>query len=816
MHPTNSKTVLNAVLALAFLILVSCQSASNAPTLSDLTNQTEATVNTASADASHRSLWGLFSVYADPDALTIESVPLRLTKFHRNIIDYLETAPCSDCLKFLDIYPSGSDVVNIDVELTHPFSDPRFTGFDVRGVVIFNGSSEFPVIGLNWSNNDLGNPQLVYPDGFTALYNPSTAGNGFEGYIQGKYATHTIPDGRLNAYKRFTPDSASNPRRMFTVENSTIVTYEILKPSGPFIFGYAIDGCWAPPVNEPVTDPENDFGPEANCPEAWSIEIEEFSIGAGLTETGGETRLQIDVYDWQGIDNTYPVMLECPELFDGQIEAEYVSPYTGYTRYEVIVENENLALVGEYQCLISKKPAEYDPAKPWLDMTAHQMCSLDVGIDVDIESHTNGLTSFSLESMISRGNYIIGLGPSGEYYPDGVTQLTVFDVTDPLDPTPVFGTSCGAAYPPDKIVATDSIAYISDGNSVYEAYDISNLPQISLIGSMEWNWEPPPQNDADPTIQAVKDNILFTHYDTLYSPEIVSWDISNPLYPEKLGDVTAGLEASTLVGDYLFVYAGSGLRVIDVSDPENMFTATEVELCDQSVHASGYQIRIDNGYAYLKTTDNTLDIVDIDPAESSHVAGSYPELDIQSKIMVVNGYVYATGWGWGEVSMEVFDATTPSDLLKLDTVDISKWARSFVRYGDYLNIFDDLNGLQVLDVTSPDTPSMESFLPSACSGSELAVSGEHAFIYRHHGRLQVVGYLPLGSPPEVIQTVDLPFIDQQNNVVFEMKYHDGYLYICVGDPDENRRLLILDVDPVTDIQIVSNILTDESTPRDID
>ena len=41
------------------------------------------------------------------------------------------------------------DVLSLDIELTHPFPGlDQFTGFDVRGIVLLNGSKEWPSHGL--------------------------------------------------------------------------------------------------------------------------------------------------------------------------------------------------------------------------------------------------------------------------------------------------------------------------------------------------------------------------------------------------------------------------------------------------------------------------------------------------------------------------------------------------------------------------------------------------------------------------------------------------------------------------------------------
>jgi hypothetical protein len=193
------------------------------------------------------------------------------------------------------------------VELTHPFGVPNLTGFDVRGIAIFDASHAFPATALTLSDRDLGDGQILNADGYTTLYNMTTAGSGpkgFQGYIEGDLATHQVPNGLLDAYKRYITDDPSNTRNAFFAGDSIELTYEVDMPDGPFVFGYAVDACWEPPVTKPVTDPMTDFGPEANCPEPWFIDVDVEPLGPGLTEMGGEVRMIIDVYELPGIDQS--------------------------------------------------------------------------------------------------------------------------------------------------------------------------------------------------------------------------------------------------------------------------------------------------------------------------------------------------------------------------------------------------------------------------------------------------------------------------------------------------------------------------------
>ncbi len=323
-------------------------------------------------------LWGYYLVRIDGKNLSAEIIPIRDAVSHMNVLQWLEQWPCTDCLKIAGIQPGPDGTILVDISIKHPFANLNLTGFDVRGIMMFSGSHMFPASGLIVSDSGLGDGELVNAEGYTTLYNPTTAGHGMEGYIKGKLSTVAVPNATLNGYKRFITDTPENWRNAFFAGDTIVVTYQIKMPVGPFVFGYAVDANWTPPINKPVVDPMTDFGLDANCPEAWKISVSDSPISAGLTDCGGSAKLTIDAYDWQDKDDAHPVLVECPELFDGTVEATEIDEGTGFTSYEAIVENLKLAPAGEYLCLVGKEAAENDPSKPWLNLTAYRVHSIEV------------------------------------------------------------------------------------------------------------------------------------------------------------------------------------------------------------------------------------------------------------------------------------------------------------------------------------------------------------------------------------------------------------------------------------------------------
>jgi len=262
---------------------------SPSPVLTD-TNLQSAT------DGNQHSLWsyGLVAVDASgPGQPEAEFIPIRQVAAHFNIINWLETGPCTDCLQITGIEHSGTGTLLVDVELTHPFDNPNFTGFDVRGIVMFVGNHNFPVSDVTVSDRTLGNGELVNADGYTRLYNPEFVGHGIEGYLPGKLSTLQYPNADVNGYKRHISDDLSNTRNAFYAGDSITVTYEIDMPDSQFIFGYAVDACWGVPFYPTVTNPMTDFGPDANCYEAWQLSVSVEPVGDGFTDCGPMQNLGI-------------------------------------------------------------------------------------------------------------------------------------------------------------------------------------------------------------------------------------------------------------------------------------------------------------------------------------------------------------------------------------------------------------------------------------------------------------------------------------------------------------------------------------------
>ena len=378
------------LITVAGIILCGCAGNSSQPVFPDNPDSSSETtvreeLDANSADPGHYLMhFGYIFIDPDhPDGPLFEVIPVREVETHLNVLKFLEVSLCTDCFKIVGFNFPEPDKLDIDILIEHPFDYLDLSVFDVRAIIMFNGSHEYPECGKTISDPALGDGAVLNPDGYTALYNGSTlmapAGE-FKKYFPGKLATWLVPDSDINGYKYFITDDPSNNRNAFYAGSSDVQTFSLQLPTtGSFVVGYAVDANWWPPISMPVDDPLVDFDINANCTEPWKVIVTEDPVGIGLTDLGGQTKLLIDVYDWQGKSTYYEPVIECAEIFDGILTSTWVSDEPDFTRYEVSVSNEIPAPVGDYKCLVAVEAIENNPIDtPWLDLTAYQVISLEV------------------------------------------------------------------------------------------------------------------------------------------------------------------------------------------------------------------------------------------------------------------------------------------------------------------------------------------------------------------------------------------------------------------------------------------------------
>jgi len=809
---------LTVIVAIITLGLWGCSGLSGNPaappgTPSGLSSEPTAFVHQTNSNS--HTPWGYYLVHVDANRTGYEIIPIRTASDHWNVLKWLENTPCPDCLNITSFETTDYNTLLIDVELIHPFQNYNFTGFDVRGIVIFDGSLWFPEHGLSASDRLQGDGELLNADGYTSLYNSQTIGSGpsgLQGYIKGDMATLHPPDSTVNGFKRYTVPEDGN-RNPFYPNEAVTRTFEIDMPDGEFVFGYAVDANWAPPLNKPVTDPLDDFGPEANCPEPWCIRTH----GEGIL-IDGTTTLMIEVFDWQGSTTHSEPVLECPDLFPGTVTAEMIETWSGITRYEVTIENSYNAPLGIYRLLVSVEDEENEFSPPWLDLTAYSLATIEVH-DIDPVDLTPPWLNFNPIDIEVDGDYA--------FTSSNCTGFHIFDITDPANPTWFdwidIGTRTG------MFELNDGYAFITDDSNGLIVADIDPPESASIIttvGIDGYTYEIA-ISDGYAYLPMMTDGISIVDIDPPESANVVHF-----IPPDSENELTIGLDAA---GSYACacVYTTGGaysgiVKIIDITDPETAFVVNTIELVELP---SG--IAMTDGYVYICFYDDDFQIYDIDPPESASLAASFETPGSNTTLGIFDGYAYISDY---ESGVLIADIDPPSAASIIGTLPADHWISSFVvRDGTAYMANGDI-GILVADVEVPSSPSTVNMVQATGNVTQAVVRDGYAYLANRSRFLNIVDI----DPPEsasIVNTIESPgeiyMIDLDGSYAYATAYDEGLQFIDITSPEsaficgsvatspyaitvavadgyayvdtDNATFDIIDIDPIAEAHVVKTI-----------
>jgi len=248
--------------------------------------------------------WGTFDLMIERDGSEWQVVPNRAADhmtwgYHLNAVKLLEVSPGQNCIKIerIEVLPEGD--LAVDISIKHPYNNPVYTGFDVRGILMFPSSQYIPdnelrklagrePFGMWWyrfASSEKGDAQLMNPDGYTSIFAPDDRYSWGsyeleEGYPIFEYFEGQLASGEnlgtVNGFKRY---HSNETRHMFEVGRTITRTFIIRPPAdGPVLASYAVYAHWIDPLVMPVTNPATDFPPEANSPMPYDFRIEQVGL----------------------------------------------------------------------------------------------------------------------------------------------------------------------------------------------------------------------------------------------------------------------------------------------------------------------------------------------------------------------------------------------------------------------------------------------------------------------------------------------------------------------------------------------------------
>jgi hypothetical protein len=246
---------------------------------------------------------------------------------------------------------------------------------------------------------------------------------------------------------------------------------------------------------------------------------------------------------------------------------------------------------------------------------------------------------------------------------------------------------------------------------------------------------------------------------------------------EEVGVIeTYAITTMALDGPNLYsIHSSDGLKIYDVSTPSAISAVGKMKLA-----GIGCGIGVSGAYAYVTLTDQMglfykMSVVDISNPASPILRGSVdllPSLSAYTHDVIASGtYVYVANGFSGLQIIDVSDPDAPSIAASFDT---GGYANGLALSGGYAYIAVDVGGLLIADVSTPTSPTLVGGIPMPVSLCDVAVQSGYAYMAAGANGVKIVDVTD-PTAPFLVTTVDTP------GYAYGISASDQYAYIADGD-----------------------------------
>jgi|GEM_PF-1846862 len=223
-------------------------------------------------------------------------------------------------------------------------------------------------------------------------------------------------------------------------------------------------------------------------------------------------------------------------------------------------------------------------------------------------------------------------------------------------------------------------------------------------------------------------------------------DISDPDNPAIIGswDTQIGSLDVHVSGNYAYVVNFySGLFAIDISDPANPIMVGSCE-----IPQGAYTVYVSGNYAYVANLSTGLEVIDITDPANPFVVASFDTGGVTTSVNITGDYAYVVNWDSG---LKVIDISDPANPFLVGSVDTPSEAIGLSVSGDFAYLASRGTGLEIIDISDPGNPTLIASCGTRVDALDVYVSGNYAYL-ADTSSLVVIDISDPGSPAFVISS----------------------------------------------------------------
>ncbi len=372
-------------------------------------------------------------------------------------------------------------------------------------------------------------------------------------------------------------------------------------------------------------------------------------------------------------------------------------------------------------------------------------------IDLSDPAQPKRLKSFILDNladMAYQGNYAYAVNENG---------LSVFDVTNPLEPDLIGSVDTYASYYTTAIAVAGQYAYVLNDLGYISVVDISD-PRNPDEVNVYFDGGHKGYQQA-----AIVGNFLYTITDLL-----TVYDLSDPIHPQPVTVPEVYAKALAVSGNYAYLVNGQNLIILNIAQPSNPIVKSNTSIINDAVIKD---LAVSGNYAYVASDYQGLKVVDISDPSNPSVVRQYPSQSYQlyAVDVAVSGGLVLTAVRGG---LDIASLTDPADPVSVGIFQTLASISSAKASGD--DIFTAGVGLGVMDASNPANPEFFGYLPIIGSRT-LTVAGQYAYITCDDGMFeagieivdisdpnqpQVLGMYPAAVPEDMAVSGDYLYLPE--------------------------------------------------------
>jgi hypothetical protein len=359
--------------------------------------------------------------------------------------------------------------------------------------------------------------------------------------------------------------------------------------------------------------------------------------------------------------------------------------------------------------------------------------------------------------------------------PSGNHGLTAFDISDPLSPELVLTyNESGSMH---SVAITDSLLYTTNSITGIMVFDISSLPDITLLSSTS----------------TISNGINLHIHDNLLAVSLISngfslYDISDPIAPDSLSSFYAEWpnRNTILKNGHAFHCHVYDFNIIDISVPQEMNLLAQTGLSGISQYVHYWE-----NHLFISSYSSALImVVDVSDPQQVVKISQIEGGDGHITIHVKDDLLFTNTYHW----LKIYDVSEPSDPVYLNTIVASTTITNVLKHNELLFV-SDYDNLQIFNITDIHNPELLGIY--AIGGIDEMIVENNYLYYVNFSDFVI---LDISDPANLVQ---LSVIDNMSTTSLAIKDTLAYVASSIFPSTYEHSLKIFNIKNSGSVSLIS-------------